>query len=903
MLGAFGYLLVLALWLTSYVNRGREPGATTLGKSSDLWHAAGGLALITFVLGALSTLRCSGEEVPVLTQLYWALELFVGNQPGVVPTDVCRNWPPLAIEIARVTGLLAVFTGAAAAVLQALHARWSHSLLRRDADAYCFAEIDKESLPLVREASLRTGRSGRIYVIDPNPDDAAVVAAAAMGAVFVRDHSWDEDLIRLAISPSWRTKLLRRPNPMGLRGFSLVSANEESNLRAFRELTTQLDTPTPPEVRELRRREKKEKRGKEDSKDGERTEPAGGWPAQRDHANHSGRVEMPADRIRVRVRIDDIHRAEQWWRHQATDYTFASAKYEVDCVGLFDATARDIVGQIESETQRLVSGSMTPQEADDLPGPVVIVDGESQLALALIKHVVRARSLSEVLVQSERRRSEAGTPIEGGPSVPFRPTILATGHASAELCADARTRWDLTDADYLDSTSKNAWELDVAEIPPGPVLAVLTRQEPNGELHAYRLIRRLWAQRVWVTVPAGVDPVIARSTFRGEMSKTEQPVANRKEGNRIELRCETTRFRAARRLRDALKKTESTESPDHGPADAQEPSNGGGQKPVGPPREHEPGPFDLGRSIRITHQPLQLTPNQFHSIWDQVAYYVGRLYDGPGGGLSAAWEPTPEQMELNRAPIFSVGSLVKETGLVWGPAHRAKYGGICCATGLTSTANNHQPECVFDQVCEMEHERWRQSLLAKGYEPTTTKYDKETRARLKKHHLLWPWDEITPADRLPTVNTVDNVLTVLRIMGFSPWYRVDRIGGYDSARQLTKDSARQLTENGGVKTARGRTEGRPGDWLVKRGDSAWIVSADAFARSYDRQTKQRRPGEHGLLARPCTEAEKIPLRRLVDESVRADPGDWVVREAGVEWPMPAEDFQAGYRILGPDERV
>lgn len=824
--GAMGYLVVLSLWLALYLRRLRTPDAATLGRSSDLWHAAGSLAAVTLALGFVSSLRCSGGEVPVLTPLYWTLELFVGNQPGPDAAETCASWPPLAMEIARLTGLLAVFVGAAAAVLQALHARWSHSQLRADEAAFCFTGVDSESLPLVVEAARRPERAGRVYVVDPNPEDPAIRAATASGAVFVPDHGWDPALIRLAVSSGRRLRN-RRDRGVGVREFSCVSADDETNIRVFLALAEQVEARRPGTIVAAQLGD-----------DGRDPEPASG-------GKRSRRRSTPSDsRILIRVRIDDMNRAEDWWRRQASQRTFSNARYEVDCVGMFDATARRISAQVEAEAQRLLvneaGGSTDSSRAETrLPTPVVIIDGESQLALAMLKHLARATSLSLELRREEAaKRTKAeedghsahGFP-PGRPSLEFRPHVVVTGPAAAELLADAEARWDLTSFDAQTAEARRVWELDMSQIPPGPVFAVITEGNPNDELHAYRVLRRLWAQRVWLTVPRRVNPAIGEAAGSSGRGGTW---------------------------------------------------SGAGLGGAATSR----APSELDQRARVTRQPLQLTPSGHRSIWDQVAYYVGRLYNGPGGGLSAEWEPTEQEMEHNRHPVFLVARLVADAGLVWGPPHRARRGGICCSRSATDEDTAHDEKCVFDDVCRLEHDRWLRMRRAERWKWGPVRDDAK-----KETPLLVEWHELAPTDREYTVKTVNNVLTVLRIMGFSPWYRVDRAGTYDKAEQLSTDRE--------VLTPRGSTHGRAGDWEVTRGDSSWIVSADAFARAYDQGSRTRRPGAHGLLARPCTGEEQILNRRFSgDAPAEAKRGDWIVREAGIEWPMPPDDFAAGYQILG-----
>lgn len=325
---AAGYLLLLGLFLVLFVQfrRQRRKSAQPI---SYLLTVVGIVAAVAAILGLFAYADCHAD-VPVLWQLYWTLELFVGIGLDHTHELDCPVWPTLAFQIARLLALGALFGGAVAALTVAARGHYSRGRLSLDPAARYFVGVDEMSLPLVAEALRDNGRKGRIYVVSPDPGSEVVAAVTALGAIHVDGFGDEPELLRRAVRTHWFSGGKRL---LGLSEFACLSSDSDANL-AFLEALLRVLHEDP------------------------RSTAAGSLPA--------------TERLAILVRIDEIHRGERWWRQQAQEMSFLHSPYTVDRIGVFDSTARRIVLSI---IERSVGR------------PAVIVDGDNSTALAVVKHL------------------------------------------------------------------------------------------------------------------------------------------------------------------------------------------------------------------------------------------------------------------------------------------------------------------------------------------------------------------------------------------------------------------------------------------------------------------------------------------------------------------------------------
>lgn len=331
---ALGYLVLLTGSLAVAVIRPRDLPRGG-GPNEHLWTVTGSVAAVAATLGFFAYARCDAD-LPVLWHMYWVLQLFLGFlvDPGVAAT--CPVFPSLAIQIARLLALVALFGGAAAAMTLVLRGRYSKGRLAWDPAARYFVGVDEQSFPLLASALTDVSRTGRVFVVSPDPTSDVVATARSLGAVHLDALGDETEILQRALRRPWFSD---RQHAFGLSQFACLSADADINLARYRELVRLL-APDTQVANELR------------------------------------------DDLAITIRIDEVHRGERWWREQAQAMSFGHAGFTVDMVGVFDSTARHIVNRIRTEA---------------VGRPAVIIDGDGSTSLALLKHLAREASWAELL--------------------------------------------------------------------------------------------------------------------------------------------------------------------------------------------------------------------------------------------------------------------------------------------------------------------------------------------------------------------------------------------------------------------------------------------------------------------------------------------------------------------------
>jgi hypothetical protein len=274
-------LVLVALAATLFRSRGPEQAGAPVA-------LVAGLAMISLVLALASYWNCHDATHPrFFTMLEWTAGLVKGGT-GTQSLDAgpCPLPTPVALEIARLSALAAVFLGVAGIAAAVFRSRIDVLRVRAARSVTVVVGIDDDAVPMV-EAVARTLRRGEtLVVVTGLPDRQCVRVARRLGARVVTT-----DLHRpgaLASLPLWG-KLDR---------LYLLSSDPSTNLRRLAEVTS----------------------GK--AKNHER------------------------QRIPLIVRIDDPWQAMAW---RAQHFGAADKRWAADAVGKYEVTARRLLDEITAD--------------------------------------------------------------------------------------------------------------------------------------------------------------------------------------------------------------------------------------------------------------------------------------------------------------------------------------------------------------------------------------------------------------------------------------------------------------------------------------------------------------------------------------------------------------------------
>ena len=214
------------------------------------------------------------------------------------------------------------------------------------------------------------------------------------------------------------------------------------------------------------------------------------------------------------------------------------------------------------------------------------------------------------------------------------------------------------------------------------------------------------------------------------------------------------------------------------------------------------------------------------------------------------------------------------------------------------------PDDVVERITEAEHRRWCALRLANGWKwgPRSSDRAEDDRNRRNPNLVdlatgerlgVSPHSSASEAEvaqiREKDRDTVLGVIGRLRLWGVIPMPVYERTGAV-LARRLTKRTS-WVAQSGEQLVS------ESGDWWVtdEDGTNGRGVAPDAFARTYvadpDSPDRYLRIGR--VAAHPAAGGEIV---HTLEGDERANPGDWiVVDELGTSWPVPAAQFDAGYR--------
>lgn len=258
-----------------------------------------GLVTTSMVLAMASYWDCHNDKHPTFfTPLAWSLSLLQGGvDDRQLDGQTCTLDSPIALEIARLSAIAAIFVGvlgAAIALFQSqfdrVRARFAHSVI-------AIVGIDDDAQSMVSAIVKTLDKRSRVVLITDSPDRPCISQSRREGAAVVALDADDSNTLK-------PLRLWRR-----LDRLYLLSADPTTNLIRLGAIGQQLSTVTAKQ------------------------------------------------RIPLIVRIDDPWQAEAW---RATQFSGLETRWAVDTVGKYEVTARRLLDQIIGErhaTRVIVCGT------------------------------------------------------------------------------------------------------------------------------------------------------------------------------------------------------------------------------------------------------------------------------------------------------------------------------------------------------------------------------------------------------------------------------------------------------------------------------------------------------------------------------------------------------------------
>lgn len=249
-----------------------------------------GLALISLTLALAAYWDCHDESHPrFFTPLMWTAGVIKGSTGDQsLNAGTCPSPTPVALEIARLCALFAVFLSVVGVALALFRSRMDRLRVYFARSVTALVGIDDDSESMVSAVARTLGHSSTLVVVTSLPDRQCVSAARQHGArIVTTDFGRPEALASL---PFWR-KLDR---------LYLLSMDPSSNVQRLEIITSRLTEVSPRQ------------------------------------------------RIPLIVRIDDPWQAIAW---RAQHFGGAETRWAADTVGKYEVTARRLLDQIVADTR------------------------------------------------------------------------------------------------------------------------------------------------------------------------------------------------------------------------------------------------------------------------------------------------------------------------------------------------------------------------------------------------------------------------------------------------------------------------------------------------------------------------------------------------------------------------
>jgi hypothetical protein len=165
----------------------------------------------------------------------------------------------------------------------------------------------------------------------------------------------------------------------------------------------------------------------------------------------------------------------------------------------------------------------------------------------------------------------------------------------------------------------------------------------------------------------------------------------------------------------------------------------------------------------------------------------------------------------------------------------------------------------------------------------------------RRHPLLIAWSELDESNREKSRNSVRDALRLLRTLGYVSRPARDAPPAWAPYRRLGEVTAEVLTRPWTWKTAAGSTmRAQEGDWRVRDGERVWSVRAPEFAATYE-PAAEGRWRRRGVVR--AMQSRSVTTIETLEGPARAEPGDWIVEgQGGERWVVPAAHFAQAYEL-------
>lgn len=220
-------LVFMALFVAGCVSYALSHRARTTGLV--LTTATAGMA---FVLGAFSYSHCGSDQVPVLTQVWWTMTLFVGSEPDVFTgADTCPAVAPLAAQLGRFLALGATFASLLSLVALFWQRRISSWLAHKAKKKIIVHGVDHTTVHMLRALTATRAEATRVVVVCAPTDGEVIAAAKAEQAIVMATDRSPREVL---------AQLVDKGKPRGAVDVHLLGPDATSNLQMVKDLE-QLD--------------------------------------------------------------------------------------------------------------------------------------------------------------------------------------------------------------------------------------------------------------------------------------------------------------------------------------------------------------------------------------------------------------------------------------------------------------------------------------------------------------------------------------------------------------------------------------------------------------------------------------------------------------------------------------
>ncbi len=305
----------------------------------------------------------------------------------------------------------------------------------------------------------------------------------------------------------------------------------------------------------------------------------------------------------------------------------------------------------------------------------------------------------------------------------------------------------------------------------------------------------------------------------------------------------------------------------------------------------------LGR-LRTFRLSMNLPSGQAQDAWERAARLIHDRYAAEVGNATPATVPWSELDEFyrgsNRRQVQNALWMVEKIG-----NHTWNTFGSPPEEFSTATLRGRPPLeqlqlMGFDADTSRRMARAEHEDWCRYLRDNGWKYGKVRDDAAKVHDNLVDWDEADDELRNRALSSLAATLSKLRELGYRS---CPRAGVQWETFQRAGTVIAEHRDDAWTWTTRsGETlRADAGDWAVREPDDEqwWSVREDIFRSSYEHLDGSRWRRVGTVQARPARECEVVTT---LEGPVTASAGDWVVQgEHGDTWPVPGDEFEHRYR--------